>query len=140
MKNTRRTLVFAVSALFAVVAGGVLLCQQPQAKSISPAEAWKLMQTDSSVVVIDVRTKDEYYSDTGHLKGALLIPVQGLESRLEPLTLFKSRKLLVYCRTQGRSSRAVDTLAAKGFHAVYIDGGITEWNKEGLPVVKEPQQ
>ena len=113
--------------------------QETKAPSVSTEDAWKLMQSDTSVVVIDVRTKDEYYNDTGHLKGALLIPVQGLELRLEPLQMFKSQKLLVYCRTQNRSSIAADTLAAHGFDATFIRGGIIEWNKDGLPVVKEPQ-
>ena len=139
MKSHRRLMIFS-SALTALMVGGLMLPQDPQTKSISPAEAWKLISADTSVVVIDVRTKEEYNSDTGHLKGAILIPIQGLEQRLAPLEVFKSRTLIVYCRTQGRSSRAVDTLTTRGFKALFISGGITRWNKEELPVVKEPQQ
>ena len=139
MKNPHRAYTAVVFALLFGLASCAAPHKETKAPSISSEDAWKLMQSDTSVVVIDVRTKDEYYGESGHLEGALLIPVQGLELRLEPLQMFKSRKLLVYCRTQNRSSIAADTLAAHGFDATFIRGGITQWSKEGLPVVKEPQ-
>jgi predicted sulfurtransferase len=47
--------------------------------TVTPAEVARMMAKDSNVVVLDVRTEAEFESETGHLKGASLIPVQELE-------------------------------------------------------------
>ena len=58
-------------------------CQGTTAEKpvISTAETFALEEKDTSVVLLDVRTVEEYRSETGHLKGAILIPVQELEQR-----------------------------------------------------------
>jgi rhodanese-related sulfurtransferase len=47
---------------------------------ISPADVLSLAAKNSTVVLLDVRTPEEFNSETGHLVRALLIPVQELES------------------------------------------------------------
>ncbi len=51
-------------------------------RDMSPVEAEKALKGDSTLVVLDVRTSDEFGSETGHLRGARLIPVQELDKRI----------------------------------------------------------
>jgi phage shock protein E len=107
--------------------------------TITTHDAAKLIDSSATVVILDVRTEAEYKSETGHLKGALLMPIQELESRLGELEHYKDKTILAYCRTGNRSGRAERILTQHGFHALNMLGGITQWNKEQLPVVKENQ-
>lgn len=135
MAATKRMMLSA-AALAAVV---TLLLAQSEATSslISPKDAEALIAKDSSVVILDVRTADEYYSDTGHLPKAILIPVQALEERMVALDQYKDRSILVYCRSGHRSAAAADVLRKHGFRVRDLEGGITKWNEEHLPVVRE---
>jgi rhodanese-related sulfurtransferase len=79
-------------------------------------------------VILDVRTKDEYESQTGHLPGTILIPVQELENRFHELDSLKSKETVAYCRSGVRSARASKFLGEKGFKVLNMVGGILEWN------------
>lgn len=131
---------FAALLLAAViVAASVLLAQSSDSSTrITPADALKLVTTDSSAVVLDVRTPAEFKSETGHLANAILIPVQELEQRAGELTPYKERTILVYCRTGHRSTIAAEILQKHGFKALNMEGGITRWRSENLPTVQEP--
>ena len=104
--------------------------------TISPAEAAKMLEADPSTVVLDVRTAEEFGSETGHISSAILIPVGELEGRIGELDQFKSQPLLVYCRSGSRSRKASNLLSEKGFKVTMLDGGIVAWNNAGLPVEK----
>ncbi|MGA9118918.1 MAG: rhodanese-like domain-containing protein [Bacteroidota bacterium] len=109
-------------------------------RDMSPVEAEKALKGDSTLVVLDVRTSDEFGSETGHLRGARLIPVQELDKRMGELDPVKARTIIVYCRTGHRSKIAQNMLLAKGFNAINVTGGIVQWNAKHLPVVKEPRE
>ena len=82
---------------------------------------------------MDVRTEDEY--NDGHIKGAILLPVQELEERLDELPVDKP--IIVYCRSGNRSRNAAEILVVNGFEAVYDMGGINSWTSKGYPVIIE---
>lgn len=105
-------------------------------KNISVASADSLIKADTNVVVLDVRTPDEFSSETGHLKNAKLIPVQELEGRIGELSSYKDRTIVAYCRSGSRSAKAADILTKKGFKVVNVEGGISSWNESGLPTEK----
>ena len=105
--------------------------------SVTPAEAAKFLNNDTSVVFLDVRSTAEYASESGHLRGAILIPVDSLQTRITELDPLKSKTLVVYCRSGVRSARAQKLLVENGFHVLNMLGGMLRWNKEPLPVVKE---
>jgi len=115
-------------ALFACAGGGNSL--------ITPADVSSLIGKDSTVVVLDVRTPEEYNGETGHLPGALLIPVQELEDRVGELTKYRDRTIVVYCRTGHRSTNATEILKKRGFNVMNMEGGITRWQAERLPTVQ----
>lgn len=61
-------------------------------------------------VVVDVRSPAEFAS--GHVEGALNLPVDELSARLGELPA--DRTVIVYCRSGARSARAAATLKAAG--------------------------
>jgi phage shock protein E len=108
--------------------------------SISVTQALRFMESDTTVVLLDVRTEQEWKSETGHLKGALLIPIQDLEARIKELVPYEKKTIILYCRSGGRSQRATKILAEKGYRVLNMEGGMLKWNAEHLPIVKEGGQ
>lgn len=99
---------------------------EPSYQTISSDEAKKMMDEDSDVIILDVRTKDEF--DTGHIEGAILIPDDKIEEKAEEILTDKSAVILVYCRSGRRSALASASLAQSGYTNVYDFGGIIDWN------------
>ena len=101
---------------------------------ISPQEAVQtITNEENNVTIIDVRTPEEYKT-LGHIKNAILIPVNQLEGRLKELAQFKSKKILVYCASGNRSISASRILHENGFYTYNINGGIHNWETNGYEV------
>jgi len=81
------------------------------------------------VMVLDVRPADEYAS--GHLPGALSVPLSELESRLSELP--RDREIVAYCRGPYcvLSVEAVELLRQRGYEAVRMDDGVHDWRGRG---------
>lgn len=77
-------------------------------------------KNNKNIVIIDVRTEDEYKS--GHLKEAINIPVGEIES----ITISKDKTLIVYCRSGSRSASAAKILSGMGYKVLDM-GGIINW-------------
>lgn len=107
------------------------------AGSTTPREAFAMVSRDSTIVLLDVRTPAEFAGETGHLRGALLLPVEELEGRAGELDRAKDRLIIAYCRSGRRSRTAAALLGRKGFRVLNLEGGILAWNAEQLPVVRE---
>ncbi|MGA8302335.1 MAG: molybdopterin-synthase adenylyltransferase MoeB [Thermoplasmata archaeon] len=81
-------------------------------------------------MLVDVREPNEW--EIVHLPEAHLIPRAQLPDRLNELT--SARRLVVYCRTGGRSSQATRLLLDLGFSNVRnLTGGITAWAQKVDP-------
>jgi glyoxylase-like metal-dependent hydrolase (beta-lactamase superfamily II)/rhodanese-related sulfurtransferase len=101
---------------------------------ISPEDASKLANKDAQVKFLDVRSVLEF-SQT-HIKDSINVPIDMLAVRIGELNQ-ANRAYIVLCRTGNRSPMAADMLMQSGIHAVKVmDGGITRWQKERLPVIK----
>lgn len=74
-------------------------------------------------LVLDVRTAGEY--EGGHYEGALNIPVQELEKRVNELG-DRKRAIVVYCASGARSARAAGILSQSGFTDVINAGGYAD--------------
>jgi len=84
-------------------------------------------------VFIDVRTPQEYAE--GHLKDAVLIPLQELEARMAEVP--KDKQVYLYCRSGRRSAEAAGILAKAGYTNIEnVLGGIQAWQAADYPVVK----
>lgn len=95
-------------------------------KNVSAEEAYSLINKNNELVILDVRTKEEY--DNGHIPGAKLIPLNVLSMKLFELNEYKDKPILVYCASGGRSPRAVDTLVNSSFkHIYHLNRGLSSW-------------
>ena len=91
------------------------------------AEAFISQHKEGTFTLLDVRQSLEY--ESGHLPGALLIPLPLLVDSLEQLD--NEKPTIVYCAVGGRSRMAAQLLAHHDFREVYhLEGGIEAW--EGL--------
>ena len=94
------------------------------------------LMNDSNVVVLDVRTADEFKD--GHLVGALNIDqAQGDFIQKVKEALPTDRTIAVYCRSGRRSANAAGRLAAEGYKAVNLKGGILAWKEAKMPVTTD---
>ena len=84
------------------------------------------------VVVLDVRPPDEFAA--GHLPGAVSVPLEELEQRLDSLP--RDTEIVAYCRGPYclLAPRAVELLRERGFRARRLEDGLPEWRLAGLPV------
>ncbi len=99
--------------------------------NIDSAEGAALIDSDRSVLVVDVRTLEEYTE--GHLVGAQHIPVEDPELWEQRVAaLDPDGPIVVYCRTGRRSAIAAEQLVAAGFSEVYDLGGATDWDPADL--------
>lgn len=96
--------------------------------NITPVDAKARLDSEKGIILLDVRTKEEY--DSGHIKDAVLIPVDVLEK--EAVTSLKDKKavIFVYCRSGNRSVTASNILVKLGYTNVYNLGGIKDWPYE----------
>ncbi|WP_405495820.1 rhodanese-like domain-containing protein [Streptomyces sp. NBC_00096] len=84
-------------------------------------------------VIVDVRTPGEYAS--GHLPGALNVPLDRIAGSLDELRLAAGDKeLLLVCASGTRSENAARTLARHGIAATSLTGGTSSWSAQGHPL------
>ena len=93
-------------------------------EQISPQEAKKRMDNEEDVIILDVRTQEEY--DSGHIKNAVCLPNEDILSEPDILP-DKGRQIMVYCRSGNRSKQAAQKLADMGYENVLEFGGILDW-------------
>ncbi len=80
--------------------------------------------------ILDVR--EDFEVVEGMIPGALHIPMGELGARLDELD--RTRPVIVVCRSGNRSSRVADALTDAGFTADTMAGGMSAWQRAGLPV------
>ena len=98
--------------------------------SISAKQAHSLLQEENNLTLLDVRSSGEF--SRGHIKEALLIPVEVLNDRISQLSNEKNTTIIVYCQTGSRSVRASRILLRHGFTPLNVKGGYAAWKEEGL--------
>lgn len=106
-----------------------------QAKSfqnLTVQEAKAAIESDASLIVVDVREAGEYQG--GHIAKAVQHPVGQVANWSK--TLDKDARILCVCRVGNRSSLAAAKLVDYGFTNVSsMTGGMTAWTAAGYPVV-----
>ena len=85
-----------------------------------------------SIVILDTRPASEYAS--GHIAGAISVPVDDLQRRLRELP--RDKEYVAYCRGPYcvYADRAVELLRAKGRRARRLLEGFPEWKAAGFPI------
>jgi len=90
----------------------------------------KQLLAEGNIVLVDTREESEYAA--GHIDKALLLPRGVLEFKIgnSPELSDKSKAVLIYCRTGGRSALAAHTMQQLGYKNVLsIAGGFEAWHK-----------
>ena len=133
MKKNIIALFIILSTLF--ISGCTTLNKEISSKDQESVKVSKITSEEAKeemnnrdVIILDVRTEDEYNS--GHIENSVLIPVDDLEDKAEELLVNKEQKILVYCRSGNRSKKAADLLAEMGYTNVNDLGGIKDWPYE----------
>lgn len=86
----------------------------------------RLLEEDSSLQMLDVRTPQEYFQ-LGHIPGSRLLPIYALPDALP--TLNPRLKTVLICEHGVRSADASYYLSQNGFEQVYnLSAGMAEWN------------
>ena len=85
--------------------------------------------------VVDVREADELTGELGRIAQAKHVPLATVEAAAAAWP--RGDRLLLVCRSGGRSGRAAAALEAMGFADVTnLTGGMLAWSASGLPVVR----
>jgi rhodanese-related sulfurtransferase len=107
------------------------------ARDISDVELLGLMSERPDLLLIDVRTAQEW--DGGHIAGACLLDFLEDDFSERAKKLPKDRPIALYCAAGGRSEDAMSFLAKSGFKEVYnLRGGFYGWEDAGRDISNDP--
>ena len=103
-------------------------------RTIDPKELVSVMESGESVVLIDVRRKDDYNANPQMIPTAVWKDPNEVGEWREELP--KDKNVVIYCVRGGSVSHAVlDQLIARDIKACYIQGGITAWKEQSGPII-----
>jgi thiosulfate/3-mercaptopyruvate sulfurtransferase len=99
----------------------------------------ELVSSLDNIVLIDVRTPEEYSGELGypcdprqgHIPGALNVPLQELDP--QQLDVPAGAGVVAYCHSGSRSAIAAQMLRAAGYDARNYPGSWHEWSRTDLP-------
>ena len=97
-------------------------------RQINAEEAAAMMEEESSYIILDVRTAQEYSEK--HIPGAINIPNETIGTEDIPELPEKEQLILVYCRSGNRSKQASEKLVKLGYTNIVEFGGINDWTGE----------
>ena len=104
------------------------IINSPEINIISESDFVEIQGSDYTL--IDVRTQDEF--DLGHIDSAINLDFYSETFQNDILSLPKNETIVLYCRTNNRSSKTANILKENGFKEISVlEGGITDWVKNG---------
>ncbi len=98
-------------------------------RDVTAAEASQLIGTNDTLVILDVRTEEEFNRELGHLPKAVLIPIQEFKVGLEEFNAHRTSDTSVYHRSGRGSALVCKLISAMGFNVHSLRGGILRWRK-----------
>lgn len=102
---------------------------------VTANEATQLINREDAVIV-DIREANDFKA--GHIAGARNIPQSRLDGRLSELEKSKDKPIIVVCKHGQSSGAAQAKLVKAGFErALKLRGGMTQWQADGMPVVRK---
>jgi phage shock protein E len=105
------------------------------AKNVTIDEAAKIVQTNTNVVVLDVRTPREF--EAGHIKGATNINFNDKDFAKKVAALDKNKTYIIHCAAGGRSGKACEQIKTLDFkNMLHMNEGFNKWKEAGKPVEK----
>ncbi len=151
-KNHKKTIIIVAIAIFAVLIAGLAYwyvssnqiqtktedevvtaepAQDNKYKDVGPADAYKLIQENPELVIVDVSPR----FDKGHLPGAVNYYVGDGSLDKAVTTLDKQKTYLVYCHVDSASIPGAQKLIDAGIPNVYrLEGNYGPWLTSGYPI------
>ncbi|MGH1364803.1 MAG: rhodanese-like domain-containing protein [Calditrichia bacterium] len=109
--------------------------EKPAIQNLNVTEAAQLIDRRPNMILIDVRTPDEYNGPLGHIENARLLPIQQFQNWVPELEGDKDAQIMLICRSGGRSSRTATMLRERGFtNLINVKDGMSAWSAAGLPI------
>ncbi|WP_051208119.1 rhodanese-like domain-containing protein [Propionicicella superfundia] len=105
----------------------------PSGSGIGVGEA--LAELRAGAVLVDVRTPNEYR--TAHAQPAIHIQLGWLATDVPAQV--PGRTIVTICSYGNRASQAAAQLAADGYRAFFVRGGLAAWREAGERVVSTPR-
>lgn len=109
-----------------------------EATDVTPDEAEKLIAETPGIIILDVRTPEEY--DHGHIKGAVNVNLLDAAFADQVAALDQSKPVLLHCQSGARSPKALTALAGKAkFPKIYhLRSGFKGWKDAKKPFDGKP--
>lgn len=104
--------------------------QQDKDSTMTVEELRQLMKSDSTLVILDVRTPGELVGSLGKLESVINIPINELQSRVSELAKYKDKEIAVICRSGNRSNTGTRILRENGYQAKNVLGGMIEYRRQ----------
>lgn len=127
MNNMKYISIIVVLVVSIVIMNACIDDYKASYQRINGEQAKQMIDT-YDVIILDVRTSDEYNS--GHIANAMLLPVNLIKDQAEENLPDKDTIILIYCRSGNRSRTAAYELINLGYTNVYDFGGIIDWQYE----------
>lgn len=125
----------ALALLAAVAFLPRVISKLRQGPTLSLDELNEYLNKDDELLLLDVRTTEDYQGELGHIDGSRNIPLEDLEPRLAELSAYLEKTIALICTTDHRSKKAARLLRSRGFADIHIvAGGMTQWKHEGRPI------
>ncbi|MCC8164881.1 MAG: hypothetical protein LIQ31_01710 [Planctomycetes bacterium] len=106
-----------------------LVESSPVPLAITPADAWRFMNSGQQLIVLDVRGELERAVD-GHIPGDANLPYDPkgtFNTRAQHAILDRDAPIIVYCNSGITSASAADVLSRAGFTRVFVLGSYANW-------------
>lgn len=105
---------------------------QIEVKMVTPEEMQSLLEQED-IQLVDVRTEKEYAD--GYIENSQNIDIKSPTFDEDILKLDKTKPVIVYCKSGGRSAKCTKKLKEAGFIKVYdLDGGLEKWKFSGKEI------
>lgn len=127
MRAYRKSLA-ALLLLLLVPAGCGAAPREHGYQRISMDEAAALLAEQEDLILLDVRTEEEFTE--AHIPGAICIPNESIGAEEIAQLPDKEQRILVYCRSGNRSRQAAQKLVDLGYTNIIECGGIQDWPGE----------
>lgn len=88
------------------------------------------LHRNGEIQLVDVR--EPYEWEAGRIAGARHVELERVASQAP--TIERDRPVVFYCRLGSRSGMAANAFRRAGYEAYSMDGGLTAWDEQGLPL------
>ncbi len=106
-----------------------------QVKGISSEETKRILDSDNSVVLIDIRSREEI-KRYGGISGELVVPHGLVIYVMKRLVPDKDVHIIIFAQKDKRSAMIASKVQQMGYENVrYLEGGLNVWIRKRLPIV-----